>query len=89
MEDEEILKKVNHLALSAYNQKNAKDLVKFLHACAGYPVIKTWIKAIKKGCYSSWPKLDRFKGPQWVAKHLSKSIITTMSHMKVTRQGIR
>ena len=53
MEDEEILKRVNHLALSAYNQKNAKDLVKFLHVCAGYPVIETWIKAIKKGYYLS------------------------------------
>ena len=53
MEDEEILKKVNHLALSAYNQKKAKDLVEFLHACAGYPVIEIWIKAIKKGYYSS------------------------------------
>ena len=68
----EILKRVNHLALSAYNQKNAKDLVEFLHACARYPVIETWIKAIKNGFYSSWPKLDRFKRPQWVAKHLSK-----------------
>ena len=89
MSNEEILNRVNHLALSAYNQKNAKDLVEFLHACAGYPVIETWIKAIKKGFYSSWPKLDRFKGPQWVAKHLSKKITTTMGHMKATRQGIR
>ena len=89
MKDEKLLNEVNHLALSAYNQKNAKDLVEFLHACAGYPVIETWIKAIKKGYYSSWPKLDRFKGPQWVAKHLSKSIITTMGHMKATREGIR
>lgn len=70
MEDKEILKKVNHLALSAYNQKNTKDLVKFLHVCAGYPVMETWIKKIKKGYYSSWPKLDRLKGPKWVAKHL-------------------
>ena len=31
----------------------------------------------------------RFKGPQWVAKHLLKTIITTTGHMKTTRQGIR
>ena len=85
IEDEKILKRINHLAVSTYNQKNAKDLVEFLHTCTGYPVIETWIKAIKIGYYSSWPKLDRFKGPQWVEKHLSKSIITTMGHMKTTR----
>ena len=89
MDDKEILKRVNHLALSAYNQKNVKDLVEFLHACAVYPLIDTWIKAIKKGFYLSWPKLDRFKGPQRVAKHLLKQITTRMGHMKVTRQVIQ
>lgn len=68
---------------------NPNNLVKFLHACAGYPVIKTWIKAIKQGYYSSWPKLNRFKGPQWVAKHLLKSIITTIGNIEATRQGIQ
>ena len=80
---------INHIALSAYNQKTAEDLAKYLHACAGYPVKETWVKAIAKGYYSTWPKLDRFKGPQWIMKHLPKSIITTMGHMKATRQGIR
>ena len=37
----------------------------------------------------SWPKLDRFKGPQSVAKHLSKQITTTMENIKATRQGIQ
>lgn len=36
----------NGIALSAYNQKTAEDLATFLHAYAGYPVIKTWIKYI-------------------------------------------
>ena len=63
--------------------------MEFLHACAEYPVIETWIKAIKKGFYLSWPKLDRFKGPQSVAKHLSKQITTTMENIKATRQGIQ
>ena len=89
MEGEERFKRNNHLALSAYNQKNAKDLVQYLHAYAVYPVIGTWIKAIKKEYYSSWSKLVRFKGPQWVEKSLSKSFITTMNYMKATRQGIK
>ena len=48
---EEMKKKVpdiNHIALSAYNQKTAEDLAKYLHACAGYPVKETWVKAITK-----------------------------------------
>ena len=71
------------------NTKKHKDLAKYLHACAGYPVIETWIKAIKAGYYASWPKLDRFRGAKWIQKHLSRSIITAMGHMKATRQGIR
>ena len=37
------------LALSAYNQRTEQDLAIYLHACAGSPVIETWIQAIKKG----------------------------------------
>ena len=53
---EEMKKKVpdiNHIALSAYNQKTAEDLAKYLHACAGYPVKETCVKAIAKGYYST------------------------------------
>ena len=89
MKDEEILNWINHLALSAYNQKNEKDLIKFLYAYAEYPIIKPWIKVIKREYYLSWLKLDQFKGLQWVVKHLLKSIITTMGHMKATWQGIQ
>ena len=88
-QEEDTLFELNNLALSAYKQTNAKDLAKYLHACAGYPVIETWIKAIRNGYYASWPKLNRFTGPTWIAKHLQKSIITTMGHMKAARQGTR
>ena len=45
-EEEETKARLDHTAMSAYNQKNAKDLAMYLHACAGYPVISTWAKAI-------------------------------------------
>ena len=48
-EEENIQARLDHTAMSAYNQKNAKELAMYLHACAGYPVISTWSKAIKKG----------------------------------------
>ena len=70
------------LALSAYNQHTKEDLAIYLHACAGRPVIKTWIKNIRKGYYATWPKLNKFKGPRWVKKHLPQQIATAMGHMK-------
>jgi hypothetical protein len=58
----------------------------YLHACAGYPVLITWIRAITNGNYRSWPNI---LGPKWVKKHLPKSIETTMGHMKAIRSGTR
>eukprot|EP00957_Ditylum_brightwellii_P177516 13520246-Ditylum_brightwellii.AAC.1 len=34
-----------------------EEQMQFLHAAAGYPVPLTWIKAIQKGYYISWPGL--------------------------------
>ena len=76
------------LALSTYNQTTATDLAKYLHACAGYPLPSKWIKATKKGYYLTWSKLDRFCVPQWIKKHIPKSVVTWMRHMKAKRQGV-
>ena len=77
------------MALSAYNQKTEEDLAIYLHGCAGYPVIETWIESIRAGRYATWPKLNKFKGPKWIRKHLPKQTVTTMGHMKAVRQGTR
>ena len=70
---------------NAYNQKNSKELVEFLHGCAGYPVLATWIEAIKKGQYASWPGLT----PQLVQRYMRKQIPTIMGHMTNIRGGTR
>ena len=49
------------MALSAYNQRTKGDLAIYLHGCAGYPVIETWIESIQAGRYATWPKLNKFK----------------------------
>jgi hypothetical protein len=36
------------LNASQYEVKAIPNLIRFLHAAAGYPVIKTWLKAIEK-----------------------------------------
>ena len=73
------------LVNSAYQQRSKEDLAKFLHGCAGYPVITLFIAAILLGTYASWPGLD----PKLIRKYLEKSDETTMGHMKATRMGTR
>jgi hypothetical protein len=78
---------VLYCAHSAYTQDIAQDLAMYLHACAGYPVLTTWTRAISNGNYRSWPNLSGATGPKWIRRHLPKSIETTMGHMKAIRSG--
>ena len=80
---------VIHCANSAYTQSTMTDLAQYLHACAGYPVIETWCRAIQAGNYRSWPQLSAHRGPSWIRKHLPKQITTTMGHMAAIRQNVR
>ena len=43
---------------SAYDLPSIEDLVRYMHAAAGFPVKSTWFKAIKKGNFESWPGLN-------------------------------
>ena len=38
---------------TAYTQDTSHDLSMYLHACDGFPVITSWIAAIKNGNYQS------------------------------------
>ena len=71
-----------YCARTVYTQETEQDLTMYRHACAGYPVIKTWIKAIAAGNYCSWPNLSAANGPRWAKKNLPKSLATTMGKMK-------
>ena len=71
--------------LSAYEITHVPQLMKYLHACAGFPSTDTWIDAINHGYYQGWPGLTAAR----VRKHLPKSEETTMGHMKLTRQNVR
>ena len=46
-----------HTAANTYRMTNIPALISYLHACAGFPMIATWIHAINKGWYSTWPGL--------------------------------
>jgi len=70
---------------NVYATTTQKELVKYLHATAGYPVPETWIKAINKGNYTTWPGLSA----KAVTKNKPKSIITAKGHLHGVRKNIR
>jgi hypothetical protein len=69
--------------LSTLAHQTAGDRIAFLHAAAGYPVVSTWLKAIAKGYFTTWPGLT----VQTVKRHMRKSIITAMGHQDQQRSN--
>ena len=51
--------------------------MEFYHAAAGWPVKKTWIAAIQRNTYASWPTLDKYM----VRRHLEVQEPTVLGHM--------
>ena len=62
-----------------------KQTARWYHAAAGFPEEATFIEAIRKGNYSTWPGLN----VTMMSKHFPESIETKKGHMKGARQGIR
>jgi len=70
---------------NVYELKTQPELIRYLHACAGFPTKPSWIKAIKNGQYASWPGLT----VKAVAKHFPKSEETMKGHGRKTKSGLR
>ena len=60
-------------------------LIAYLHAIAGFPPKATWLAAIKRGAYSTWPGLTYTQA----ARYCPDADETTMGHMAQPRQHIR
>ena len=43
---------------NVYELPSTKQIVRYLHACAGFPTKTTWIKAIRAGNFTTWPQFD-------------------------------
>ena len=54
-------------ATNAITITNVLALISYLDACAVFPIIATWIYAINKGWYSTWPGLTSGQ----IQKHLA------------------
>jgi hypothetical protein len=66
-----------------YHQQ--KELIRYLHATAGFPVKETWIDAIKAGNYTTWPGLN----VKVVNRYFPESDEKQKGHMKKQRQNVR
>ena len=70
---------------SAYHTRNLTDMIQFLHATAFSPIASTWIKAIRRGFFQSWPGLTA----ALVQKYLPPSIANSKGHLDQTRKNVR
>ena len=70
---------------NVYELPSIKQTIRYLHAAAGYPTKTTWLKAIRKGAYSTWPLVN----VKNVNKHFPESEETQKGHMRSQRQGVR
>eukprot|EP00804_Cyclotella_cryptica_P029060 CCRYP_005247-RA/>CCRYP_005247-RA protein AED:0.20 eAED:0.15 QI:0/0/0/1/0/0/4/0/830 len=59
--------------------------IRYLHAAAGFPTKSTWLAAIRKGNYSTWPLIT----VKNIHKHFPQSEETQQGHMRNQRQGTR
>ena len=73
-----------HNANGAIQDLNTKqDLAGYLHACAFSPTPSTFIRAIKRGHYQSWPGLTI----ALISKHLLKSLATSKGHLRMDQKN--
>jgi hypothetical protein len=70
---------------NAYSLPSIEQIVKYLHAAAGYPPEETWIKAIQAGNNNTWPTITG----TYVHTQFPESNETQKGHMKRERQGTR
>jgi hypothetical protein len=70
---------------NVYKLPSIEHTVRYLHTAVGHPTEDTWLKAIRKGNYNSWPLIDTKK----VQKYFPESEETLFGYMRGQRQGVR
>eukprot|EP00804_Cyclotella_cryptica_P009391 CCRYP_018074-RA/>CCRYP_018074-RA protein AED:0.17 eAED:0.15 QI:0/0/0/0.75/0/0/4/0/1210 len=71
--------------LNVYELPSIEQSIRYLHAAAGFPTKSTWLAAIRKGNYRTWP-LITVKNAH---KHFPQYEETQQGHMRNQRQGTR
>jgi len=70
---------------NVYELPSIEPNIRYLHGMAGFPTKTSWLKAICKGNYLSWPLIN----VKNVAKYFPESEETQKGHMRGQRQGVR
>ena len=68
-----------------YEHIKIRDIVLFLHKCAFAPVKSTWLKAVQKGFFTTWPGLTA----EAIKKYLDKQEDTVKGHLHRQRMNVR
>ena len=80
------LQSTNHkLAVIICKKQTHQDLARYQHAACFSPVKHTWIKAIKRNHFISWPGLTQ----DLLQKNLPLSHATVQGHMKKQRKNLQ
>ena len=74
-----------HTILNVYELPSIEQTIRYLHAAAGFPTKATWMAAIWRGNYNTWPLVTIAN----VHKHFPQSEETQQGHMRSQRQGVR
>ena len=71
---------------NVFDLPSTAQTIRYLHACAGFPTRRTWIRAIKKGNFVGWPMVT----VENVNKHFpeSESIQNDIKEIKVRNISI-
>ena len=70
---------------NVFELPSVEKLIAYFHAAAGYPIMSTWLKAIDKGNFATWPGLTS----KAVRKYYPETDATMAGHMHGIRQGIK
>ena len=70
---------------NAHQTQSIPALINYLHAAAFSPATSTWLQAIQKGFFSTWPGLTTTA----VKKYLQPSEATAKGHLDQTRKNAR
>ena len=69
---------------NVYKLPSIEPTIRYLHAAARFLVKETWLKAVRRGNYNSWPLINFVN----VARYFPESEETQKGHMRGQRQGI-
>jgi hypothetical protein len=67
------------------NGVTKQALAAFLHACAFSPLPSTFLRAILRGHFNSWPGLTA----SLITKHLPKSLATSKGHLRMEQKNLQ